>query len=271
MSLSKNKRTLVISIPKAGTYLAALLLEHIGLNDSHFHLKCDNSGIGFFDFRNIPLHISGSEKNTCFRPMPLIDSLKMIKNNGFAVGHLPPIPDVKELIYTDFKIIFLVRDLRDCLISHMRYMIKIGEIAVKEHPWVDIKNDKERFQQYLVNYADQVGPLVNMKLIACWEYDLRNPYPGMEIFKLRFEDLVNQDQYISAEVSRNLGGFLELEENLILDHRKIIESVIGKETRTYSGEKTIIDKYWTPFAEQWFQERIYDEQGNHLNEMLGYL
>jgi len=208
--MSQKNRVIVVSIPKAGTYLVAQLLQQMGVVNSSLHIRYDDQKIGIYDFRNAPLKMSASEKNQCFLEMPLTEALSMIRIGEFGVGHLPPVPEVKKQLYPNFKIIFMVRDLRDCLISHMRYMINIGEITEEKHSWITIDNDKEKFRQYLLNYADLVGPLVNMRLMACWEYDLRNPCQGMEILKLRFEDLTGKDKLAARTAVRGLAEFLQL-------------------------------------------------------------
>lgn len=267
---SKNqKRVILVSVPKAGTYLVAQILKHMGLNDSHLHVRYDDQEIGVYDFRDVPVKMSISDQNRRFRAMPLKNSLALIQNGEFVLGHLPPIPEVKEQLYTDFKIIFLVRDLRDCLISHMRYMISIGAITADDHPWCTIADDREKFKQYLRNYAENVGVLVNMKLIACWEYDLHNPYPGMEIFKLRFEDLVNSNKAITGSVIKSLANFLDIE--LTQDIETLLKQILAAKTYTKSDGLTKRETYWSPFAEQWFNERIYDLQGNNENELIGYM
>lgn len=268
MQNQEKNRVILVSIPKAGTYLAAQMLARLGLDDSHLHLRYDERGIGIYDFRNAPVKMSMSDQEERFRPMPLAEALAMVRSGEFVLGHLPPIPEVKQQLYTDFRIVFLVRDLRDCLISHMRYMINVGVITLVDHPWCTIPDEKERFKQYLLKYAEEVGPLVNMKLIACWEYDLHNPYPGMEIFKLRFEDLVSADKVLMRTTIRSLAKFLQMEERHDID--EMIQSVIGAETLTKSGEQTVRERYWTPFAEKWFEERIADAQGNNINKMIGY-
>lgn len=268
MSPQPGKRTILVSIPKAGTYLAAQILQRLGLTDSHLHVRYDDQATGIYDFRDTPVKMSMSEQEQHFRDQPLRDSLAMIRNGEFVLGHLPPLPDVKQLLYLDFKIVFLVRDLRDCLISHMRYMISVGAITANESSWSAIPDDRERFKQYLINYADRVGPLVNMKLIACWEYDLRNPYPGMEIFKLHFEELVSPDKAAASKAVHSLAKFLGLQEHL--DINAMIQSVTGAETLTKSGKQTVRERYWSPFAEEWFAGRILDAQGNNVNKMIGY-
>ncbi|ARU31490.1 hypothetical protein CAP31_07200 [Sulfuriferula sp. AH1] len=263
-----EKRVILVSVPKAGTYLMSQVLSRIGFTDTHLHVRYDDQAIGIYDFRNAPKKMSMSEQEQRFQTMPLGDSLAKIQSGKFALGHLPPIPEVKRHLCNDIKIIFLVQDLRDCLISHMRYMISVGVITEQAHPWCKITDERERFKQYLLNYAEKVGPLVHMKLIACWEYDIHNPCQGMEIFKLRFEDLIGANQTMTGMVIKSLAKFLEIEAPQ--DVKAMLKSVMGAETLTKSDGVTIRQRYWSHFAEQWFTERIHDLQGNNVNEIIGY-
>jgi hypothetical protein len=201
--------------------------------------------------------------------MPFNEILALIKAGEFAEGRIPPLPEVKQHLNNDYKIIFLVRDLRDCLISHMRYMISSGEIAESNHPWCTITDDKERFKQYLLNYADEIGPLVQMKLIACWEYDIHNPYHGMDLLKLRFEDLTSSDRTMPCAAIKSLTEFLGMEPPQDID--VMLKQIFSAETFTKSDGLTVRDKYWSSFADQWFNERIYDLQGNNINKLIGYV
>jgi len=268
MESDGRNRGMVISIPKAGTYFTVQLLKAMGVKMSHLHLRYDDQGSGVYDFRNAPEKMSMSEQEACFMPMNLEASLSMVKGGEFAVGHLPPLPEVKTKLCGAFKLIFQVRNLRDCLISHMRYMIKIGGITVQEHPWCEIADERERFKQYLWHYADKVGPLVHMKLIASWEYDIHDPYPGMELFKLRFEDLVCRDRRVAVSSVNALANFLGLE--LPSSAESLLDCVLAQDTLTRSDGLTVRERYWSPFAEQWFAERICDIQGSDINKMIGY-
>lgn len=51
MTVSEPRnRGMVVSIPKAGTYLAVRLLEAMGVRMSHLHVRYDDQGSGVYDF-----------------------------------------------------------------------------------------------------------------------------------------------------------------------------------------------------------------------------
>ena len=269
MRLLNQKRVILVSVPKAGTYLMFEVLRRIGLRESFLHIQHDHRAIGAYNLQNAPKKLLRGDKVKYFQPMPFSEALALVKPGEFAVGHIPPIPEVKQFLRIDFKIVFLVRDLRDCLISHMRYMISTGEIVEQDHPWCTIADDKERFKQYLLNYADEVGPLEHMKLIACWEYDILNPYPGMDLFKLRFEDMTSSDRAVTGLVIKSLANFLDIDSPQDID--ALLNQVLAAETLTKSSGPTKRETYWSPFAEQWFNERVCDLQGNNVNKLMGYV
>lgn len=269
MGVTKKKCVIVNSVPKAGTHLAYEVLKKMGLRDSSLFLNYDDKGIGVYDYQYAPTHLLHREKVRYWHPMPFPECLRMVRQRAdFAIGHIPPFAEAKEHLFPGYKVVFLVRDLRDCLISHMRYMIAADDITKEAHPWCTLEDKKERFKQYLIHYAEEVGPLVYMKLIASWEYDIHDPWPGMELFKLRFEDIVAQDAAVSGGVLRSLAEFLNID--LLEDADALLKSAFGAETLTKSGQRTQRDQYWSPFAEQWFNDRITDAQGNNVNQLLGY-
>jgi len=266
---SKN-RVIVVTIPKAGTYLTFELIKRMGLQETFLHIQYDERATGVYDFRTAPHQIKHSEKKNYFAPMLLDEALAKINIGEFAVGHLPPLPAVKQILRltNSYKIIFLVRNLRDCLISHMRYMIKTGEINEQNHPWCNISDAQEKFKQYLLRYAATVGPLTHMKLIASWEYDILTPYKGMSLLKIRFEDLTSSDEQAATATIHKLAEFLDI--TTPPDPVMTLRAALDSPSLTKSDGLTARDKYWSPFAEAWFQDHICDDQGNNLNKMMGY-
>jgi len=242
-------------------------LQAIGYTNSNLHIRYDDKTTGVYNFKHKPITLSHAEELACFEPMPLEKSLSMIKNGEFAVGHLPPLTEVKNEICGKFKIILLVRDLRNCLISHMRYMIKTEAISTIDHTWINIPDKRERFKQYLSNYADPVGPLVHMKLISCWEFDIHDPYPGMELLKLRFEDLITKDKKSLKKTLTALENFLG--NGFIIPINEYINQVLNKPTLTQSDGLTVLDEFWSAYAERWFMDRI-STNGVDINKFIGY-
>lgn len=108
-------RAIVISMPKAGTYLAANLLQSLGLNFSHIHIDP-----GFYRiFKNNDLN------DFVYKSAPLKEAISEIKEGSFAVGHIQH-SKVNSETLQDFKKILIVRDLEEIMKSAERYQKEKG-------------------------------------------------------------------------------------------------------------------------------------------------
>lgn len=259
---------MLVTIPKAGTYFVYEILKGLGLAESYTHVRYDDKFIGLYHFRFVPKEIHRTSPEIVFYKMTFQDVLDRINPGEFAVGHLPPTPEVKGPLSDSFKIIFLVRDLKHCLVSHMRFMIQSTRIKESEHPWIRISDPKAKFINYLLNYAEPCGPLTQMKQVACWEYVIRNPHPNMEIIKIRHEDLIHSDKSISRQALQSLCDFLQIGRKT--DPESILNKALGEKTVTKSeGKSSKYEDYWSPFAEQWFSKNILIGDEN-INKLMGY-
>lgn len=102
-------------MPKAGTYLAANLLQCFEMDFTHIHI---DQGM-FRIFRNNDL------KNFKQYGGNVQRAVSGLKNNQFAVGHIPHIGDnIKAL--KDFKKILIVRDKNEIVASATRYQKEKG-------------------------------------------------------------------------------------------------------------------------------------------------
>ena len=117
-NMERNLKVLVISQPKSGTYLCANLLKEFDLNFTGLHLSQrkyeqypqDN----LQDVRN---NLSDYRHRT-----DLNESIKMINNNSFAVGHIGYSDSNAELL-SDFKKILITRPANERIESGMRWAV----------------------------------------------------------------------------------------------------------------------------------------------------
>lgn len=103
-------RAVIISQPKAGTYLAANLLEYLGMNFSHIHIDPGMYRI----FKNNDL-----KKFERFGG-DVSKAVSNLQDNQFAVGHIPLVKQNQESLY-NFKKILVVRNQKEILDSAQRY------------------------------------------------------------------------------------------------------------------------------------------------------
>lgn len=126
-------RVLIISQPKAGTYLCGSFLKSLGLHHTYIHLAEDN--YTHYDPANLEQGRQSPHEYKKNKPLNL--SLKMIKNNSFAMCHINCTYQNINLTQ-DFKRIILTRDYQDANKSWKRWVTESGrpgrgELDRKKH------------------------------------------------------------------------------------------------------------------------------------------
>jgi hypothetical protein len=245
---AQGNRVLVVSLPKAGTYLMAELLKALGYGWTGMHLAetaySDYSGADLDEARRNPGRFARTE--------PLSQSLSRIGVGEFAVGHLP----CKEEIVADtalFKRFYLTRDLRTALISYMRFMASTGRLGAQQMCWYPIADPRERLVQFLTSSA----PLLlrsQYKQLAGWSRT-----PG--VLHVRFEDLTGPPE-TALRVVESTAAFLGVAS---CDASDILNKSLESETITKSEGLSRLDDYWSPEAERQFVAI----GGPELNAQLG--
>ena len=107
-----NLRCIIISQPKAGTYLCANLLQEMGLCFDGYHISKNK----YEKYNLADLAGSRFDLKKYTHKSDLKKSLSLIKNNCIGVSHLQCTSINKDLL-KNFKIILLLRDYKDCLDS----------------------------------------------------------------------------------------------------------------------------------------------------------
>jgi len=221
-------KTIVVSTPKSGTYLMRELLDNIGLHSSYLHITMT----GIYDYSKVSLEEGRSNPYSCFTACSLKKSLSSIKDNSFALSHLPCTDRNIELL-SDFNIIYLTRDIKESILSFMLFSINTGRANTKiDNIWLYEKDHKKQFLSYIKTRG---ASIVNKhKSILPW-IEQRN----VNIFN--FKNLI---KYPYEEVDRlaNILGIYPTKAEI----EKIIADSYGKETIT-SSPKHKID-YWSKEA-----------------------
>jgi hypothetical protein len=249
-----NGITLINSIPKSGTYLVSLFLMELGLDDSSLHLRNDR----LWNFKDRPLDEIISDPDQFLKKQTLRESIVHVRPGEFCMAHLEYTEDAIEAM-NQFNIhhIFLIRNLRDALVSHMRFVEDKRRIA-QPGAWVAEKDNKKK----LVGYMKKVG----CSYLRGFSRQLNwINYPG--VFVLKYEDLVG-DFGVKTQLS-NISNVLNIT-NIPMspdDALNILkDKVLGKPTRTYSGSRSKVADYWSEEAEEVFTDHL----GLSANQRLGY-
>jgi hypothetical protein len=243
-----GNRVIVVSLPKAGTYLMAEVLKALGYGWTGMHL----AEAAYSDYKGADLVDARMHPGRFARYEPLRESLARITAGEFAVGHLPCKAEIVG-ITAPFRRLYLTRDLRTALISYMRFMQSTGRFNAKELSWYAIADPRERLVDFLATSAPQ---LLNglYKGLAGW---LR--VPG--VMHVRFEDLMH-DSETAVRAVESVAEFLRV---TVSDARGVFNQCVASETITKSDGLTRLDEYWSPQAEEQFTKI----GGPGLNTRLG--
>lgn len=247
---ASRHKAVVCSIPKSGTYLVGKLLELLGLVPSMLHVWPE----GLSDYRGRTLDQMRLDYLQFNVQIPLADSLQLIRQGQFAVGHLACDETNRELL-KPFRKIFVYRNLRDALVSWMRFHVDAGRTSNLGEFWKSIADGPDRMLAFL----DMLGERFFSTCDTRW---LGMP----EVFSVSFEQLYGDHGIdVQHESIRDLHRFLEIPTPLV-DPAKIVEDLIGHPTLTWSGSRTRRELYWNDAVEQRFREL----GGCHMNAKLGY-
>lgn len=242
------EKVFVNSIPKAGTYLVSEILRRAGLHQTLWHVAetayDDYTRVGRADGRRTPERARTQQ--------PMAETLARIETGQFAVGHLShKIASVGAL--KGFQIIFLSRDLRECLVSYVRFMMETGRAAVRGCVWAGIADPTER----LMAYFRVDGPVMVQLFrdMAAW---LLEP----NVTSLRFADLkspASAPDWLPPLTAR-LGLILPA------DPLGLVREALDSDTITKSKSPTVLSTVWSPECQTWWE----DCGGPDINRLFGY-
>lgn len=249
---SSPHRIIVCSIPKAGTYLVHRLLELLGCVPSRLHL----SSTLLTDYRFATVREARENYEKLMVDVPLHRAVDLVLPGQFSVGHLECSDYVREAL-SDVKKMFVFRDLRDGVVSFLRFLASTGREGEVTCDWKDLPAGPEQMLRFLdaagQDYFNQTLPMID------W---LDQP----DVFFVSFETLYGD---AGADEQRSLierlHGFLELPGDT-LDVDALCGSLIGAPTMTWSGGRVSRDAYWNDEVEGRF-ERFGGVEANHR---LGY-
>jgi hypothetical protein len=251
---ASNARAMIVTVPKAGTYLMAKVLANLGMVDLEVHLSETTMG----DFRYMSIEEKISKVRMLVQDIPLEVSARMILPGQFGVGHLSCTPNNREIL-APFVRILCLREVRHALVSYMRFEARRCAAdplwLAGARFWLDAPDNIARMRGFLATNAE--GYLRLVRGIHGWTHE-----PG--VITCRFEDLVGENgavaQHRSAE-SVAVGIGLDASAGLTA-----LLGALGQPTLTYSGRRTTLEGFWNSSSEAFFREI----GGHEVNELLGY-
>ncbi len=246
-------RVAIVSFPKSGTYLYGKLLNEIGFVDTEIHVTYD--GKGYDDFRGLPVEDKRKRPASIQHAALFPDISSKFRRGQFFVGH---IDYACQFSLSMFRCIFTYREIRQCLVSHMRFMIATGRRLEHTERLVALPEGPERMITYLDGlgreFIDRYGNLTG------W---MRHDGVLKTSYETLYGDYGEERQI--AEVLR-IADFCDVslsEEEAV----RIRDRTLGARTMTYSGQRSALDPWWSEDAEK----RFIEYGGLAINEAFGYV
>ncbi len=236
-------KTILVSLPKCGTYFATKLLTNIGVVHPEVHLNSLKT-----NFKKDPL-------NKVTLDIPFEVAVNLLQSGQFAPVHLPYSQEYNNIL-SGYKILFMYRNIKDALISHMRWSEQhLVNPAVLKFKNIDDPAEK------IICYMQTTGKnyLRTLKNIIPW---IKQPYVLGLCYEQLYGDLGKEKQ---LELLDGIYDYLQLEKNNV-DFDKIITETVGVPTKTWTGKRSNWRDYWSDGV-----QNVYEQVGaKEINDILGY-
>lgn len=230
---------ILVSVPKSGTYLFAEVLSALGVQRLDIHIDL----LGFMDLRYCSSEFAVGHDVEAFVKAPYDRVLPLVHPGQFLVSHFHCTPEVLARLKR-FKIIFTCRDMRDVLVSIMRYVAKQRKVGGKElDGWEQLPDCPAKVEQFI----DRLGEhyLGYIKKMRDWAVQ-----PG--VLNITFEEI--QGDYGAdrqTQCLRRIADHLGLQRS-DAELEQVLHKSIGKETLTFSGQRTTRDNLWSDKVEDFY-------------------
>ena len=232
-----DRPLIVISLPKAGTYLTAELLKAFGYRSTGWHLGAwgctDYSGTDLLEARRNPSKYARKGSPQTF--------LNQIRPGEFAVGHLP---FTKEMVQATagFKRIYLTRRTAHRLDLVHAFPGRHRPHACGKLPLV--------FPGRSPPAPGGLSPRTPPKILGQLYERMVGWSQTEKIHLMRFEDLTS-DRPRAIRTVEVLAGFLGVNRG---GAPRILAASLAATTLTKSDGLTRLADYWSDEAEKWFHQ-----------------
>ena len=236
-TIQKNSSTIIISIPKTGTFLLEKAFRNITLGHNYTH---ENS---------IKLNIDHTLYGISLENL---DTATNLADNSFLVSHLNYTKNYEQFLYNKkTTILYNIRDPRDQVVSFAYWK----------------KNRPENYPKFIGQSFDEIL-IDHIKNIYNW-YNLWLPWISYPLALLiRFEDLVGENGGGSYEKQldtiKKIAQHVKIE---LTDKRaeEIAETLFGDTTTFREGQ---IGSWKKHFTQE--QKELFKKHGGELLIQLGY-
>ena len=243
-------KVVVLTIPKSGTYLMAQLLSEFGLRNTHRHFHVN----AVSDYSNANRDEARQYPDRFRVYQPLSKSIQELRNNEFAVGHLPARAS-KQL--RQARVVFVYRNLRDVLTSSCRWIALSGRWQTVNDSWRKMPEGPDMLFAFLqIHGMRAVKDIVRS---AAWYHE---PCALRVRFEQLFGDYGSESRLLTL---RRLSEHLSLR---LTDDEMLarLSAAMSAETLTKSSRRSRHHDFWDNRVEDFFVASGLQK----LNVKLGY-
>ncbi len=236
-------KILINSIPKSGTYRVAALLRQAGVQASGLHITEDK----VWDYTGVDVATGRSDPDSTLQAgMTPAQALHQVPDNHLLVGHFGFSIQHSRLL-KPFTTIFLIRDLREVIVSWCRWQVFSGQ----SEGLAEIE-DKQQMIVSFLNLSARPTAQIVLSLLPWYFY-----LPARHIF-----------QVADLHQMETLARLFQVCELALTDSEieHIRQSVDAQNTLTKVPGGTLLDEYWSEQAEQLFVSHNLAR----INAILGY-
>jgi Sulfotransferase domain len=237
------------TVPKSGTYLLEAAFKKVGYKATNIMLIGRNI---VSDLRNIP------EQN--FFKQPWRTTLKFphnimmpLFNNNVVTGHIEYLNLLDEMRRDNMRVVTLVRDLRDVLLSLYKFKRDTFDTRLEEGNW-KLSSEPERFKKFTDYYHDK--DLEHIRSIV--HTTLLDSNKILLLYENCVKGIVPKKEKRHLDVwSPNLGEQIE----------QALKDVANKKTATLTTSRSNWRTDWNDSFENYYQS----SGMANLNKLLGYV
>lgn len=235
----------IYTIPKAGTYFFAALLERFGLRDTGYHVSRDS----FLDTKKHSLEENARTPGVAKRSGSYLQILRNLGEDDVAFGHFPA-PLVWRALPQSMKFLCAYRHPRQTLVSEfVDFRFRREDV-----PWVSraaIADDAEAFAEYLRRHGTTSHAAIFQSMLLHQQnlqFELAGPKEQKASIFVNFDRAmrdVNVILHIAAFVGRDLTH---------AEAKAALAATLGAETKTKSSDvKLDRSAFWTTATEALYQ------------------